>query len=249
MSLGDETSVPVVFIDDEMLVVDKPAGLHCHPLDDEGEDTLLSRVSRAHPEVRAPEFPARDGALLHRVDQGTSGLVALARTLPAYTRLRARFSDDEASVEKLYLALLDGDVARTLVCALPIAHHAKSKAKMVVVDERARHRSAPRAATTTIAPIARGRGCTLVACALVGGRRHQIRVHAAHAGHPLVGDALYGGSRTDDGWPLLHAAVLVIDARRVACAPPTAFVEAARARGVHPVEDWSDAIGRALAGP
>lgn len=245
----DAAGVSVVFVDEELLVVDKPAGLHCHPLDDATEDTLLSRVARAYPEVRAPAFPARDGALLHRLDHGTTGLVAFARTLPAYSALRARFSDDDGGIEKLYVALVDGLLARTIEETSPIAHHPKSKAKMVVVAGRARHRSTPRAASTRFAPIARGEDCTLVACALVGGRRHQIRVHAAHIGHALVGDALYGGPKTEAGFPLLHAARLVVDGRRVACAPPLAFVEAARARGIETPRDWSDALELATSAP
>jgi 23S rRNA pseudouridine1911/1915/1917 synthase len=238
--MSESAPIRVVAVDDELIVVDKPPGLHCHPLEDDDGDTLLDRVVALHPEVRGPLFPSRDGSLLHRLDVGTSGLVAFARTRAAFERWRARFSHDldgatdVPPIEKIYLALVDGDVRDALVLEQPIAHHEKSKARMVVVHARTRHRGHPRAARTVVVPIARSETTTLVAVSLHGGRRHQIRVHLADAGHPLTGDTLYKGAPRDDGdGLLLHAALLALDDARVHfCAPPASFLAALAARGL-----------------
>jgi 23S rRNA pseudouridine1911/1915/1917 synthase len=252
--MSGHAKVDVVFIDDDILVVDKPAGVHCHPLRDDESDTLLDRVAATHPEVRAPTFPARDGSLLHRLDVGTSGLVAFARHARAFALWRARFSHDlddgslRAPIEKLYVAIVDGCVGDVLTLERPIAHHAKSKARMVVVHERTPHRGHARAASTVVVPLAHTESASLVAISLHGGRRHQIRVHPADADRALCGDVLYGGTSRDDGeGPLLHAALLALDDTRVVSAdPPAAFLAALTARGLKAPADWKRALARAF---
>ena len=171
----------------DVVVVDKPAGVACHPLVPGEGNTMADAVVAAFPEVQFAAIEEREAGLLHRLDTGTSGCLAFARSREAWTRLRASFD----LVDKTYLAIVQGACAAAVVDE-PIG---QSDAKRMKIDP------AGKPAKTVVTPSSSSSSSSLVRLELHGGRRHQLRVHLAHLGNPLVGDALYG---TGDGF-FLHA--------------------------------------------
>lgn len=197
-------AVVVVVEDDDVVVVDKPAGLVVHPGAGHTGDTLVNGLLARYPELAGVGDPARPG-IVHRLDAGTSGLLAVAHTPRAYDTLVAQLAS--RTVERYYDALVLGSVESPsgLVDA-PIGRSAVDPTRMAVVSDgrQARTRYEVRARYASPVPT------TLLACRLETGRTHQIRVHLAAIGHPVVGDARYGGDRPAlaAGRPFLHAAHL-----------------------------------------
>jgi 23S rRNA pseudouridine1911/1915/1917 synthase len=183
-----EVPVPVVHADDQVVVVDKPAGLVVHPGAGHVTGTLAGGLLASYPElgdlVRAGVCPADRPGIVHRLDKGTSGLLVVARTAPAYASLVEQLG--ARTMERRYVALVRGDVAddRGEVEA-PIGRSTRTPTKMAVT-------AGGRPARTAYTVLDRLGGTTLVALALRTGRTHQIRVHMAAIGHPVVGDARYG---------------------------------------------------------
>ncbi len=181
-----------VCVNKDVIVFNKPAGMPSHALKKGEGDTALDRVVAHYPEVALASLDQREGGLVHRLDNNTSGLLIFARNLASHTFFRQLIQTSQ--IEKSYLALVQGRIPGTMVFNLPIAHHAKNKSKMIVVKEETRFfRGQPKPATTFVEPIAWGEEATLIRVEIRGGRRHQIRIHLADAGHPLLGDELYGG--------------------------------------------------------
>jgi 23S rRNA pseudouridine1911/1915/1917 synthase len=175
----------VVFEDAQLLVVDKPAGLVVHPAPGHWRGTLLNALLARH--AGAAALPR--AGIVHRLDKDTSGLMVVARTLPAMTALTRAIAARE--VRREYLALVHGvwPAGLTPVDA-PLARDPRSRVRMAVL-------ASGKAARTDFERIAcdaaQGGGVSALRCTLHTGRTHQIRVHAASRGHALVGDALYGG--------------------------------------------------------
>ncbi|MCC7071337.1 MAG: RluA family pseudouridine synthase [Deltaproteobacteria bacterium] len=216
----------LVHTDEELVVVDKPAGMPCHPLVPGEGGTVVDALAALFPEIEraSPEAP-REAGLVHRLDTGTSGCLAVARTEGAWRALRAAVASDQA--DKRYLALVEGVLAAPRTISAPIAHDPSDARRMRCGPEG-------RPASSVVLPLAQGRDATLVELVLGGGRRHQLRVHLASIGHPIVGDELYGApARAGVAWPLLHALSLLLPGRaRVEAPPPSSLLDAARARGL-----------------
>ena len=199
------TSVGMVYVDADCVVVDKPAGMPSHPLKECVGDSALEIVCELYPEIKTAS--AIEGGLVHRLDTGTSGLLVFARTPTSYLKLRKAFS--EGSIQKTYVALIEGRLAQDCVINYPIAHHPKNKAKMIAVMPKNKYfRGKAQAARTevVILPLVhKGHkgDFTRVQIKIQGGRRHQIRVHLAAIGHPLLGDVLYGAQAI--AWRAGHA--------------------------------------------
>jgi 23S rRNA pseudouridine1911/1915/1917 synthase len=199
----------VVYADDEVAVVDKPAGLVVHPGAGHTRGTLVGGLLARFPDladlVAAGVCAADRPGIVHRLDKGTSGLMAVARTRAAYEGLTAQLA--ERSMERRYLALVEGWVAddRGEIDA-PIGRSTRTPTKMAVA---AGGREA-RPAYAVRARYADPRPTTLVELKLQSGRTHQIRVHMAAIGHPVVGDARYGtpDKRLGSGRFFLHAYAL-----------------------------------------
>src|SRR5688572_23831807 len=137
----------IIYCDNDIVVVNKAPNVACHPLGDSKIVTLIEAMSQAFPEVIA-SFPGdREGGLCHRIDNGTSGLVVVARHPAAREQFRALFHGGK--IEKSYLALVKGRMSGTFEASSPIAHHPKNARKMVALTSpQIRHRSHPQAAHT-----------------------------------------------------------------------------------------------------
>jgi 23S rRNA pseudouridine1911/1915/1917 synthase len=183
------TSGPVATLctTERWIVVDKPAGIPVHALCP-GEASVVGSVVQQWPEI-ATAGPIPEGGLVHRLDNGTSGCLVLARTRAAHDQGRAWW--DEA--DKEYLAVVEGTLDACII-ATPLRH----VGTRMVADDRG-----DLAARTEVNPISSAAGTTLVRLRLVGGRRHQLRAHLSSVGHALVGDKIYG-AKDDHPW-LLHA--------------------------------------------
>ncbi|MGK2950159.1 MAG: RluA family pseudouridine synthase [Acidimicrobiales bacterium] len=197
-----EVVVPLVHIDDHLLVVDKPAGLVVHPGAGQRTGTLVHGLLAHHPEVLGVGGdPVRPG-IVHRLDKGTSGLLLVARTQVAYEALVAALAARE--VHRRYRTLVWGTVEapRGLIDA-PIGRSAREPTRMAV-DERGKEaRTRYEVLATYEEPVA----VTQLTCTLETGRTHQIRVHLRSIGHAVVGDARYDGARQSlpVDRPFLHA--------------------------------------------
>ncbi|MDT7835486.1 RluA family pseudouridine synthase [Aquabacterium sp. OR-4] len=178
-------ALSIVYEDAHMLVINKPAGLVVHPAAGHWSGTLLNGLLAHH--AGAAVLPR--AGIVHRLDKDTSGLMVVAKTLPAMTALVRRIAARD--VHRVYLALAHGAVpwARSRIDA-PVGRDPASRLRMAVV-------ASGKAARTDVERLAvveiDGRAVTAVRCKLHTGRTHQIRVHLSSRGHPLLADALYGG--------------------------------------------------------
>lgn len=194
-------SIPmgVVYEDDHMLVIDKPAGLTVHPGPGHPDSTLVNAVLALVPGIHGVGGEQRPG-IVHRLDKDTSGLIVVAKDDVAHASLSRQLK--ERRVQKTYLALVTG-VVRTDAGEVdaPIARHPRHRQRMAIVG-------GGRAAQTRYNVVRRYATATLLEAHPVTGRTHQIRVHLAHLGHPLVGDAVYGKPSPLVARHFLHAARL-----------------------------------------
>lgn len=173
----------IVYEDSSLIVIDKPAGLVVHPGSGNWSGTLLNAL--LHHDGRLRELPR--AGIVHRLDKETSGLMVVARTLTAQTDLVRQLQ--ARSVSRHYAAVVMGEPAAAGTVDAPIGRHPTQRTRMAVVQDG-------RPARTHFRVIERLQGATWIECRLETGRTHQIRVHMAHLGHPLVGDPVYGGRRS-----------------------------------------------------
>jgi 23S rRNA pseudouridine1911/1915/1917 synthase len=209
-----EVRFSVVFADDTVGVIDKPAGLVVHPGAGHAEGTLVGGLLAAFPDladlVTAGVCPPDRPGIVHRLDKGTSGLLAVARTVEAYQSLVAQLAT--RSMERRYLALVSGLVTdeRGEVDA-PIGRSVRTPTKMAITPRgraaRTAYRVLERRGVHSAEPT------TLLELSLLSGRTHQVRVHMAAIGHPVIGDERYGtrDKRLGSGRFFLHAARLAFD--------------------------------------
>lgn len=193
---AEDIPLSIVYEDDALLVIDKPAGLVVHPGSGNWSGTLMNALLHHCPAV---EQVPRAG-IVHRLDKETSGLLVVAKTLEAQTDLVRQLQ--ARTVKRQYLAVASGVLERDGRVEAPIGRHPVQRIKMAVVSEG----RGGKPAVTRYRVLERFARCTLVECSLETGRTHQIRVHMAHLGHPLVGDPVYG--RTDRQLPPFHRQAL-----------------------------------------
>jgi 23S rRNA pseudouridine1911/1915/1917 synthase len=213
----DPEAIPlsVVFKDRSLLVIDKPAGLVVHPGAGNPRHTLQNALLALDPKLaRVPR-----AGLVHRLDKDTSGLLVVARTVEAHSALVAALAAREVTRE--YLAIVTGVMTGGATVDEPIGRHRTQRTRMTV-------RADGRPAVTHYRVVRRFRAHTLVRVMLETGRTHQIRVHLAHIGFPLVGDPLYAGRRRLPAGIPLGLAIALQDFPRQA-------LHAARLKLAHPV--------------
>jgi 23S rRNA pseudouridine1911/1915/1917 synthase len=198
-----DAPLPVILFEDRwMLVADKPAGVLCQPAEDSGSEPALDQQTLLGLAVRDGRRPFL--RLVHRIDRLTSGAVLFARNPQALRPLARAWADGE--VDRRYLAVVEGHPPedRWMIDA-PIGRDREHRWRFQVDD-----RGKP--ARTELSVRRRlDNGCSLVECRLLTGRTHQVRVHLASAGHPVVGDRLYGARPNPAAnRPLLHASSLTL---------------------------------------
>ncbi len=199
--------IDIIFEDSHLIVIDKQAGLVVHPGPGHPDGTLVNAVLH-HAQLSGGTDPLRPG-IVHRLDKDTSGVMVVAKTPEAHERLVEMFQAH--ALERAYLALAVGHTADTRVYDTLHGRHPVHRKKFTSKTDRGRP------AITRLQTLERLHGASLLRCELQTGRTHQIRVHLADDGHPLLGDPLYGKSLRDPilsqiasalGRQALHATLL-----------------------------------------
>jgi len=175
----------VLYEDDALIAIDKPAGLTVHPGAGRSTGTLVHRLIARYPEIAGVGGPGRPG-IVHRLDRGTSGVMVVARTPSAYQHLSRAFAARQ--IEKRYLAICHGVMRVPREIEAAIGRHPTRRQEMTV-------RAGGRPARSRIRPLATTPAASLVEVELLTGRTHQVRVHLKSVNHPLVGDPVYGEAR------------------------------------------------------
>lgn len=172
-------ALDIVYEDDALLVINKPAGLVVHPGAGSPDGTMLNALLFHDPQLAA----VPRAGIVHRLDKDTTGLLVVARTLQAHTELVRQLQ--VRSMKREYEAVVCGVLTAGGTVDAPMGRHPRDRVKMAVVAQG-------KPAVTHYRVLQRFETLTHVRCQLESGRTHQIRVHMAHIGHPLLGDALYG---------------------------------------------------------
>ncbi len=196
----------IVYVDTHVVVVRKPAGVSTVPFEEKERGTLDELVRRA----LEKKFPGRGGSrpslgVVHRIDKETSGLVVFTRTWLAKKSLSAQFRAH--TVERKYLGIAHGDVPKRTITSQLVADRGDG-----LRGSTRGHDVEGQRAVTHVEPLEKLQGATLVSCRLETGRTHQIRIHLAEMGHPLLGERVYirnfRGALIPAPRVMLHAAVL-----------------------------------------
>ena len=198
-----EMPLDIVYEDDDLLVINKPKGLVVHPAAGHQDDTLVNGLLYAlGDDLSGINGELRPG-IVHRIDKDTSGLLAVAKNDLAHAMLASQLKDH--TMARTYEAIVVGSFREDSgTVDAPIGRHPSDRKKMCVTERNSKN------AVTHWEVITRYRGYTHIRCRLETGRTHQIRVHMAYIGHPILGDTVYGRKKPELGQSsqCLHAAVL-----------------------------------------
>ncbi len=204
----EDLPLRILYQDDDIVVVDKPAGMVVHPAAGHGRGTLVNALLHHVGGLSGIGGEKRPG-IVHRLDRGTTGVMVVAKHDRAHRELARQFHDRE--VGKEYVALVWGAMTAGQVLDAAIGRDPRQRRRMSTRSRRAKP------ATSKIISVEPYAGVSLVRVTIGTGRTHQIRVHLSDAGHPVVGDAVYGGARkrlpaslSKLDRPFLHAARLTL---------------------------------------
>ena len=194
----------IAYEDDDLLVINKPKGLVVHPAEGHQNDTLVSGLLYAYGKQGLSDVNGelRPG-IVHRIDKDTSGLLAIAKNNVAHSVLASQLKDH--TMARTYEAIVCGSFREDSgTVDAPIGRHPSDRKKMCVTERNSKP------AVTHWEVVSRYRGYTHIRCRLETGRTHQIRVHMAHIGHPILGDTVYGHKKPELGQStqVLHAGAL-----------------------------------------
>lgn len=201
--VAQDIPLDVVFEDDDLIVVNKPRGMVVHPAPGHEDGTLVNALLHHCGESLSGIGGERRPGIVHRIDKDTSGLIIAAKNDFAHLALSAQLADH--TLARTYEAVVCGTLREDNgTVDAPIGRHPTDRKRMTVTDKNSRR------AVTHWSVIARYNGYTHVRCNLETGRTHQIRVHMAHIGHPILGDLVYGRKRPEKGLEgqCLHARAL-----------------------------------------
>ena len=198
-----EMALDIVYEDDDVVVINKPKGLVVHPAAGHQDDTLVNGLLHAmQGQLSGINGELRPG-IVHRIDKDTSGLLAVAKNDYAHVMLASQLKDH--TMARTYECIVCGSFREDSgTVDAPIGRHPTDRKKMCVTQRNSKE------AVTHWEVIARYRGYTHIRCRLETGRTHQIRVHMAHIGHPILGDMIYGHKKAELGQDsqCLHAGAL-----------------------------------------
>lgn len=193
----------IVYEDEDVLVINKPKGLVVHPAAGHQEDTLVNGLLYAKGDSLSGINGILRPGIVHRIDKDTSGLLAIAKNDLSHTVLASQLKDH--TMARTYEAIVCGSFKEDSgMVDAPIGRHPSDRKKMCVTARNSKH------AVTHWEVVDRYPGYTHIRCKLETGRTHQIRVHMAHIGHPILGDTIYGHKKPELGQDsqVLHAGVL-----------------------------------------
>ena len=198
-----EMALDIVYEDEDVLVINKPKGLVVHPAAGHQDDTLVNGLLYAMgDDLSGINGELRPG-IVHRIDKDTSGLLAVAKNDFAHNMLASQLKDH--TMHRVYELIVRGNLKEDSgTVDAPIGRHPSDRKKMCVTERNSKP------AVTHWEVVRRYRGYTYVRCRLETGRTHQIRVHMAHIGHPILGDTVYGAKKPELGQDsqCLHAGTL-----------------------------------------
>ncbi len=189
---AEEIPLDVVFEDEDVIVVNKPKGMVVHPAAGHSRGTLVNALLHHCGDSLSGIGGEKRPGIVHRIDKDTSGLIIAAKNDAAHRALAAQLKDH--SLSRVYEALVIGNIkADKGTIDAPIGRHPTERKKMAVTSKNSR------SAVTHYEVLARYNGVTHVRCRLETGRTHQIRVHMASIGHPVLGDTIYGKKKSEPG--------------------------------------------------
>ena len=201
--VAKEIPLDIVYEDEDMLVINKPKGLVVHPAAGHQEDTLVNGLLFAKGDTLSGINGELRPGIVHRIDKDTSGLLAVAKNDHAHLMLASQLKDH--TMARTYEAVVCGSFREDSgTVNAPIGRHPTDRKKMCVTARNSKE------AVTHWEVVSRYRGYTHIRCKLETGRTHQIRVHMAHIGHPILGDMVYGHKKPELGQSsqCLHAGAL-----------------------------------------
>ena len=203
---AEELDLPIIYQDNDLAAVDKPAGMTAHPTGNVRHGTvvnaLLGRMQLSKEDQFDPDEEGYRPGIVHRLDKDTSGVMVVAKHDRAHRELSNAFK--RRLTDKAYVAIAVGDLADEVHVDGPIGRHSVERQRMTVGGVN------PKSASTAIRVLARVPGYALVRALPHSGRTHQIRVHLAHVGAPILGDGVYGRPSTTIARQALHAQRLTV---------------------------------------
>lgn len=209
-------SIPVIFENEDLLVLDKPSGVVVHPFDFSNEETVLDFLHINYPQVFSIDNPItlQDkrtinlGGIAHRLDRDTSGVLLVAKNKKTFEDLKHQF--ETQTIKKTYVALVEGVIEQsTFTIDAPLGRNKKEYKQMVNPKNP---RGELRNAVTEVHVLKRNEDTTLVELAPITGRTHQLRAHMSYIEHPIVGDKAYGSTKASERI-MLYAASIVCTIR------------------------------------